>query len=346
MKDLKVLQVIDILNVGGAERVFVDLTNLLHESNVSVSALFLLEGGILLNELNPQIDRIELKRVNKFNLISFFKAANVIKDFQIVHCHSRHVYRYIKLVQRLFFIKTKVVFQDHYGGICIDKKIPFLFNSLLKPKYYIGVSQELNEWASRSLKIKNQNIFLLENIVRKKNFNAGKNHIRTEIVLVSNIKASKNQLFILNILKELPTSLTFIGAIQDVNYYSKLVVKSKQMENIRFLTNIDNIQRELKCYRLGLHTSHSETGPLVLIEYLAQGLPFLAFDTGEVARILKPHFPQYFINNFNPLEWRERISCLLKESPNRLKMAEVFEKHFGSNHYIEKCLKIYENINN
>jgi glycosyltransferase involved in cell wall biosynthesis len=97
---------------------------------------------------------------------------------------------------------------------------------------------------------------------------------------------------------------------------------------------------------LGLHTSKSETGPLVLIEYLAQGLPFLAYDTGEVASILKPYFPEYFMDNFDIDKWEQRITKLLKENPDYDKMNFVFEKHFGKEQYFEKLNAIYTCIKN
>lgn len=345
MREVKVLQVIDTLNVGGAERVFVDLTNLLYEYNVSVSAMFLLNRGALQKELNPNIETIEIKRKKKFSFKAFLKTAETIRQFQIIHCHLRHTYRYVKLVQRIFFIKTDVILHDH-GLIKVDKRIPLLLDGFLKPKYYIGVSRELNEWALTALGVADSNISLLENIIRKQPAEPIENGKESGIVLVSNIKPNKNQLFILEVLRELSVPMTFIGGIQDAIYYSGLKEKSKQMENIKFLTSIDNIQPELRFYRLGLHSSGSETGPLVLIEYLAQGLPFLAYETGEVAKILKPYFPQYFIDNFDRKKWRERILLLLEEKSDKSKMQEVFNKHFGSRQYVEKCLKIYTNINN
>lgn len=346
MTDIKILQVIDTLNVGGAERVFVDLTNLLFENGISVTALFLLKGGALQNELNPNIKIIEINRKNKFSFKTFLKTAKILRQFDIIHCHFRHVYRYIKLVQRIFFIKSHIILHDHFGSIKIDKSIPYQMDSFLKPKFYIGVSQELNNWASIFLGLEDISIFILENIVRKQSIKSIAVDRKSDLVLVSNIKQVKNQIFITDVLEKLPVSLTFIGKVQHTVYFAELKEKSKKSENIKFLKNIDNVQPELQFYRLGLHTSKSETGPLVLIEYLAQGLPFLAYETGEVSRILKPHFPEYFIDNFDTDKWIERISFLLREKPDKAKMENIFEKHFGSRQYLEKCLKIYENINN
>src|SRR5690606_21099583 len=112
-----------------------------------VAALFLLNGGVLKDTLYADIPIIELQRGNKWDISKMLECSHIIKEYDVIHCHFRHVYRYISLVKKLFLLKTKIILQDHYGSIDVDKKVPFLFNSLLKPKYYIGVSQTLCHWA-------------------------------------------------------------------------------------------------------------------------------------------------------------------------------------------------------
>lgn len=343
MSNHKVLQVIDRLEVGGAERVFVDLTNLLYENGTDVSALFLLESGRLAADLDSRVRGYELDRKSKFSLSAARKAAAIIKSFDVVHCHSRHVYRYVRLIQKVFNINAKIILHDHFGSIKVDKNVPSGFRGFLKPHYYIGVSRELTEWARRELNLEQNKIFLLENIVRKQK--TLEHSEKGGIVLVSNIKPLKNQRFVFELLSEISEPLTLIGGVQDEDYFLQLKKLTEKQNNVSFLTRVHNVQPELNRFRLGLHTSKSETGPLVLIEYLAQGLPFLAYSTGEVAQILHPYFPQYFIDNFDKEKWIERINFLLIEKPDKRKMAEVFDCHFGSRNYSEKCLKIYANIN-
>ena len=55
------LQVIDTLGVGGAEKIFVTICNLLVNSEVSVTGLFLTEAGVLKNQLNKIRIQISLK---------------------------------------------------------------------------------------------------------------------------------------------------------------------------------------------------------------------------------------------------------------------------------------------
>lgn len=342
---MNILQVIDKLDVGGAERVCVDLSNILKENELDISILFLLEKGNLYKYLNPLIPFFELKRYNKFNPIKFYGCSKILRNYTIIHCHSRHVFRYIKLVTLIFNLKNKIILHDHFGLIEIDHSVPLLLNNILKPNIFIGVSSKLNAWAEVNLKIKKENIFLLENIITKQNLNNSL-QIKYDFILVSNIKPSKNQKFAMSLSQIFnDKSFLMVGNIQDKDYF-KTLKNNYQGNNIFFNTTAENVQSILMTARIGLHVSPSETGPLVLIEYLAQGVPFLSFETGEVAKILKPYFPDFFINNFDLDQWRLKIEKILQMPDQKSKMTEVFEKHFSSKDYFNKCKEIYTTISN
>jgi glycosyltransferase involved in cell wall biosynthesis len=338
MKSLKILQVIDILNVGGAERVYIDMCNILASYNENITSLFLVNKGVLGNQINSKIPFFELQRKNKWSIKSMFQCAKIIRQHDIIHCHFRHVYRYITLVSIIFFLKKKIILHDHYGSIDLDKKVPFLFKSFLKPNFYIGVSQTLTNWAKTELKINIKNVYLLQNIIIKQNYDipiVKKN----DFILVSNIKQVKNNLFAIELAKKCNSSLLLIGNIQDFNYYNKIELELNNKITIN--TSITNTQEVLNQAKIGLHTSFSETGPLVLIEYLAQNLPFLSYDTGEVAQILKKYYPEFFIDNFDINQWEKRINLIINKKYDIMEMQNIFQKHFGQESYYNNIMNIY-----
>lgn len=341
---MKILQIIDSLNVGGAERVFVDLSNLLYENKVDVSVLIFKQEGVLVKELNENLPQIKFKRKNKYSLITAFQLAKLVKNFDILHVHSRHNYRYVKLVSLVFNVTTKIVLHDHYGKIKIDKSIPKFFNSYLKPKFYIGVDSELISFARNKLKVKNDFIFLLRNIVLKKDY---KSTLKKDnaIVLVGNIKPVKNQLFAIRLLPYLKENLTIIGNIQDQEYFTilKNEIKNLSLEKrVFFIHDCKDVQEHLSNYKLALNVSKSESGPLVLAEYLAQSIPFIAYQTGEIARILKPELPESFIDSFEIKDWLNQIKKLPLN--RRTDFTEIFNTYFSSITYIAKCKEIYQKI--
>ncbi len=107
-----------------------------------------------------------------------------------------------------------------------------------------------------------------------------------------------------------------------------------------------DVQRFFGNFSLAIHTSFSETGPLVLLEYLSRGLPFLAHETGEVANLLKKEIPECFINQLDVNAWEVRIEMLLANPPSPDKLKRLFNKYFGAKQYVQQCVAIYEQVVN
>lgn len=343
---MKVLQVIDTFGVGGAERVAVDLSNLLYNAGIEVEVLTLLAPGALSDQLNPGIKVTSLNRKHRFDKNAFLTFVSIARNFDVIHVHMQHNYRYCRLFAWIFGIRTPIILHDHFGQINIAASAKtFLFRYLLKPAWYIGVSKPLITWTIEHLKISPERTLLLSNIIISKALPPCND--KKGIVLVSNIKPIKNQLFAIKLLTECDCDLTIFGNVQDTKYFKELQLKIAEWglsEKIKFVYDCTEIQYELPKYRLGLHTSISEAGPLVLIEYLAQGLPFLAYATGEAAASIRPEFPAYFMDNFEPEQWKERIEKLLNAPPDIAKMKHVFAEKFGSEQYVQKCLGFYQKI--
>ncbi len=342
---MKVLQVIDTFGIGGAERVALYLSNLLYDAGLDIEVLTLLAPGELSPQLRPGIKVTSLNRRHRFDKNALLAFVGIARKFDIIHVHMRHNYQYCRLFARVFGVRTPIILHDHFGQINVVPAIPFLFQYLLKPVWYIGVSKPLVSWAKEKLDIPGERTLLLGNIIIP--INSLQCHEKTGIVLVSNIKPIKNHLFAISLLLEKNSSLTIIGKVQDPIYFRALQLKIREWglsENIELVHDCTEVQYELPKYRLGLHTSISETGPLVLIEYLAQGLPFLAYATGETAAAIRPEFPAFFIDNFDPEQWEERIEMLLNERPETEKMKRVFAEKFGSKEYVQKCLRFYQKI--
>lgn len=340
---MKVLQVIDQLGVGGAERVVIDLSNILHNNSINVSFLVLLRKTNQDILLNKNIPKFYLKRKSKFSVKYLFRLSKILKNYDIIHVHMRHTFRYVQLASKLFGINSKVILHDHSSKTNIEFNVPFLLNSFLKPKYYISVSNELTNWCKNKLKLNNSNnIFLLSNIVVKQIVNEPVN--RNGWVVVGNIKPSKNQLFAVNLAAKCNKKLTIIGKIQDQKYYDRIteVIKvNKQEQKINFIHNENNTQQLMNQFELGLMTSTSESGPLVLIEYLAQSLPFMSYNTGEVSSILSNNIPEFFINSFDLALWKSKIDNLPE---NKIDFDSLYNTYFSPENYSKKCIAIYEKI--
>ncbi len=356
-RKLSVVHVIDILNAGGAERVVITLANLFAQHGHKVKVICTVSPGVLFSELDNNVKKISLNRKWKYNPATMYKLISQVKSYDIIHVHSVHNLRYYKTASALFFFNRKIVYHEHHGGDRSNDMPPPLHQLLFKNVRYIAVSKNLMEWALYKLNLGRRDLFLLPNIIIKNESNSAlaKPSTPIKLVVVSNILPRKNIAFTVELLKHLNNSfggkyhLDIIGKIWDENYYSgvmQLIQQYQLQPNIKWITDCKNVQPLLPNYHLALHTALSESGPLVLIEYLSQQLPFITFKTGQVAEQITSFLPGFVEETFIVKRWIEKIERILNEDKPEIqnKMKFVFETQFSSEKYYQDCLLMYQSL--
>ena len=353
-KKLSVVQITDQLNVGGAERVLVTLSNLLYKNGHQAAVLTTVTKGPLALQLNEGISVIDLKRKWKWNPFKMLQLVKAIKAYDIIHVHSSYNLRYVYLACKLFGLEKPIFFHEHFGDIEINAKV-YWHQRLIYPKtILIAVARSIEQWALQSLKMNRERVFLLPNTVTVFNYNAAKEHNADgskRLLLVANIRPTKHIEFAIDLLKELTANnsfdLTIIGKPTDKIYLQTLQQKIKELrltEMVDFIFDADEIQPVLHQYDLAVHTARSESGPLVLIEYLAQGLPFVTFHTGEVVQQIKAELPELIVEDFNTSAWIQKINFLLNSNNSaaiQQKMQKVFKDYYSEEEYYNCCIHIY-----
>jgi glycosyltransferase involved in cell wall biosynthesis len=354
---MTILHLIDTLNIGGAERVLVTICNIFHQKKCKIDVLTILTPGKYADGLLPGIKVYTLNRKWKFNPLKLYRLSRIVNKYDIVHVHMRYDLRYLFLAKLLFGFKTKIVSHDHYGSIVIDPAVPKFSKFILKRVTYAAVSQDLIEWAVNKVGLPREDTFLLSNIVQIKNNlpirSIAKQH---SILMVANIRPAKNIEFALELMKAFRErgyeyTLDIVGQINDTEYYQKIVrmMDEHQLQDrIKLIHDCYDIQAIIPRYAMAIHTAKSESGPLVLIEYLGHAIPFLTFKTGRVVEQMQNELPEMIISTFNLEEWISSMGNLPKKSEGGIKedlkkrMNRVFTKYYSEDKYYKDCLTVYE----
>lgn len=356
---MKVIHVIDSLMVGGAEKVLVDQTNLLHSQGWNVSVLVLGGAYPLKSELAAGISFYFVDRKSKTSWKGIRTILKLCQRNDVVHVHMRHNFRYLALIKLLFFKRFKIIHQDHFGDIDSFRHVPFLvsFLSRFNP-WYIGVSQNLTDWAKEKLNLPAEKVLLLPNIVRiqhlpQPGIKIDNSNRPLRLLVVANFREAKNHSFVFNLAPALYKRYGCIeihcyGQILDRAFYESLVEQTQSIginKLIFFHTDCKNIQPMLQSFDLAIHPALRESGPLVLIEYLGHGLPFVAFKTGQVAQQVARELPEFFLDSFEFSVWFERIKFLMEHRDEYgIRMKESFRKNYSEDQYIENLERFYLKI--
>lgn len=350
MQSNKILHVIDSLTIGGAESVFVDLIARFREEIGNNVLILRREKNDEVNfeKLNKIAKIFILKRKNKYSLIKMYLAHRQCSHYSIIHIHLRHVFFYFYLVRFIFRGKYKLILHDHEGSQGFEEKLDYIRKNF-KPDFYIGVAERQISWALNQWDIRPSCSILLVNLPKKEmkvqKFSMNiKNSVKS--VCVGNIKKGKNQLFGVRFAEKLSINLDFIGNIQDTEYHR--LIESSISSKILILEGQIVDSEILAHYDFAFSFSTGESGPLVLLEYIFAGLPFISFRTGEIAEKIYKYFPEFFCDNFNMDEWIRKYNNLLNIDWNNFdfesKRKLLFESDFNCDRYLSNLHSVYNSL--
>jgi glycosyltransferase involved in cell wall biosynthesis len=346
---LRILYVIDTLEVGGAESVCLDIFYNITIYDVCPDLLVIQGKNKTEYNLIKSRNIFYLNRKSKSSFGAYLKLTFLLRKYKIIHCHLNHTFRYVKCTQFLFYpflFKQKIVLHDHGFGQMRNIKDVFL-SKLFIPHFYITVTPEKSNWGQINYGLDIGKSAVLTNLLPRlgseNNLSITNKNQLKDLVIVGNVKYVKNHKFAALVAKELNRSLDIIGKLQDIECSEEVLKVSEG--KVTFLTDIGDVSLVLPIYKMGLFTSFNESGPIVLLEYLASGLPFVSHNVGSIGKILEQYFPEMFLKNLVVEEWCGRISELNNSYQLDMdKVNFVFDNHFNREIYFKKLVDIYKKL--
>ena len=235
-------------------------------------------------------------------MIIFPKIKKVLLRRSLNYYHSNYFYKYYEIFLHKF---THLFICNSYAAK----------NDLITkenvPKKKIDVIDNYIEFSQKKIK---------KNIIKSKKF---------KILCISNFHMYKGHLLILktlSYLKNLPIYIYFYG--QDKDLTKKELIKISKKLNIYNKVNfIKKIDQSL-CFpnfSLGLSFSKTESFPNSILEYFTFRLPILAYDTGDVKKLVNDKNGKIFRNR-NPKVLSQMIKNLFYDKKLKLKSQNSFKK--------------------
>lgn len=296
---MKVLQLIDSLEAGGAERMAVNYANSL-SSRIELSALVTTrKEGVLKTQLKDQVPYLFLERKNTLDFKAVFKLKQFIKDNKITIVHAHGTSFFMAVLVKMTYPKLHIVWHDHHGGRSNQKKYK---NAILKisSRFFdavIVVNTELKTWAANNLSVKN--ISYLPNFAVK-NDNEKKHTVlygedEKRIICLSNLRYPKNHSILLEAflnlgLKAKGWSMHFVGkdANDEYSLQLKQFINDNNLEDAVFIYgSCPDIYGVLSQGTIGVLASLYEGFPVTLLEYGMSNLAVVSTNVGYCATIIE-----------------------------------------------------------
>lgn len=295
---MRIVQIIDSLETGGAERMAVNYANALSEKIEFSGLIASRKEGLLLNQIDKNVSYLFLKKKKKIDFGAVFRLRNYLKNnnIDIIHAHSSSFF--IAVLVKIILPKIKIIWHDHYGisqDLSSRKNISLKVSSLFFTGI-ISVNSDLKNWAKSYLLC--SNIIYLPNFILDSSISSEKVQLNgfesKRIICVANLRPQKNHILLIdaaNVIKDKFPDWTFHLFGKDFNdSYSdqlKKRVKDLQLQNtVYFYGTTNNVNASLLQCQIAVLPSLSEGLPLAILEYGLNKLPVIATNVGEISKII------------------------------------------------------------
>ncbi|MBT8262680.1 MAG: glycosyltransferase [Bacteroidia bacterium] len=351
---MKVLQLIDSLHPGGAERIAISLANGLAETK-SVSHLCITrEEGLLKETISPKVSYFFLEKKRTLDLPAFNRLRNYIKkhEIEILHAHSSSFF--LATWIKLRIPGLKLIWHDHYGqSESMDQRSTKILK-LCSRKFHaiISVNRILQQWAKSNLHC--ANVVYLKNfidahvpVIPSTGLKGKKGH---RLVCLANFRPQKDHITLLDAFRKLVVkypdwSLHLIG--KKVNQsYTEQIEKKIEIDNIPEVYIYGEqlaVLELLSQADIGVLSSRSEGLPVALLEYGLAGLPVVTTKVGQCEEVVGEY--GITVPPASPGELSKALAILIKDSNLRKSKADAYSAYIKNEYTFESIkndlLKIY-----
>ena len=300
MSAVAVLHLIDSLEAGGAERMAVNIANLLPRDRFQSHLCVTRRGGLLERAVAAHVAMLRLGRRRTLDFSALMRLRAYIKQhgIRILHAHGSSLFSAV--LGQLGRGGCALVWHDHFGGDPAARPVaPYRLLSKFADRLLV-VSPHLGQWAQQRLRYDQNRIVYLPNFVAdRRGDTSGENlHLPgragKRIVCVANFRPQKNHPLLVRAMAEVVSRdegahLLLVGATVDARQLALVEAEIRRLRlgaHISILGQRDDVPAILARCDVGVLSSDSEGLPLSLVEYGAAGLAAVATRVGQCPAVL------------------------------------------------------------
>jgi glycosyltransferase involved in cell wall biosynthesis len=350
---MRVLQIIDSLEAGGAERMAVNYANAL-AGVIDFSGLVVTrKEGPLLHQVNKNVSYLYLDKKGTIDLKALADLRKFVEKnkVEIVHAHSTSFF--LAFLLKLSCPSLKLIWHDHYGDSEFLSKRPSLALKMTLPFFsgIIAVNQNLKIWAEEKMHFKN--VIYLPNFPSKDNEVSERTVLKgiegKRIVSLANLRLQKNHFLLLEVAKKVQIShpeWTFhlVGKDFGDDY-------SRQIKNLILESNLENsvfiygskqdIQNILEQSTIAILTSQSEGLPVSLLEYGLYGKPIVVTNVGEIPLLIQDNVNGFMVDSSKMQSFYDSLVKLMENETLQSDFGKALQQTINCNYSEQTIMQQY-----
>jgi glycosyltransferase involved in cell wall biosynthesis len=359
---MKVLQLIDSLDIGGAERMSVNLANALAQKGMESFLCATRKGGALEAMVDARVNTLILHKKSAIDVMALYRLVRFIKKngIDVIHAHSSSFFTAV-LVKPLTGVR--IVWHDHYGNAELLETRPV--KSLRYTSRFfdavISVNEKLAAWSRENLQVADERVVYLPNFADLTLQNTQPDlpgTKETRIVCLANLREQKDHLTLLKAFKMLREKekkwhLLLVGEDREDAYSAALktyIQENGLQDSVHILGSRSDSTDILLLCTIGVLSSVSEGLPVALLEYGLAKLPVVCTDVGQCGEVLGGGKYGRLVPPHSPEAMAEEIGELVGNAALRERhAADLFERihdKYSEAAVVDRLMKIYKGVMN
>lgn len=340
---MRILQVITLSELGGAQTVVVNLANKLSENHEVIVASG--EGdGKMWQTLLPKVKQEHCRHLKRAlspvdDMLTFFDFRKLYRKYHpdIIHLHSSKA----GMLGRMAFPAKKTVYTVHgFDSIRLAHRKFLPVERLMQYtcKAIVGVSR----YDVRNLRAEKitHHVHCVYNGIypvetdKDLSFRLPKQYDKI-VLCIARLSPPKNSKLFMEIAALLPNyAFVWVGNQQKVEEHP---------DNVYFLGNIPGAGKYNSIADLFILPSNYEGLPMVILEAMSMGKPVVASDVGGISEIVIDGENGYVVEN-TPQAFADKISYVLENEIVYRSFSAYAQKRFAENLTIDKMVNAYLDI--
>lgn len=352
---MRIVQIIDSLDAGGAERMAVNYANAL-VGQIEFSGLVTTrKEGLLLNQIHSDVSYLFLNKKKRIDLEALFQLRSFVIKNRVSHVHAHSSSFFLACLLKIIYPSVKLIWHDHFGGSEFLSERPSLVlrMSLSFFSGSIAVNQKLKKWIEQKLHFKNviylPNFSFKENAVLRNTILKGIQG--KKILLLANLREDKNHFLLLEVARKMQLShpeWTFhlVGKDFEDEYSSQIkkLIEDCGLENTVFLYGSrQDVAPILLQSDIAVLTSQSEGLPVSLLEYGLYKKAVVVTSVGEIPTIVEDGKNGFIVNSNEPELFYQSVVNLIENESMRVVFGKRLYTTIQEEYAMDVVIKRYLN---
>lgn len=350
---MRILQVIDSLHIGGAERIAVNYANALSETIAFSGLAATRKEGELKSQISEKVDYVFANKKYAIDLPAILKLRSYCKKNKVSFVHAHGTSFFIAFLLKLTYPSVKIIWHEHKGARSSESLMQNLFLGICSYFFsgIIVVDHKLEKWCRSVLRFKNvlylANFTIFNGVENKKTFLNGAAGKR--ILCLANLRSPKNHNLLVAVAvmvkKKFPDWTFHLVGNDFDDAYSKALkqqIADNNLERTVFIYGLrEDTANIITQADICILTSVSEGLPVALLEYGFHKKAVVSTDVGQIPLIVNSGENGFTVPSENAILFYDALATLIENPQLRAKFEEALYQTIMDNHSAEAIISQY-----